>query len=315
MLVFLTPLGGLLALAAVLPVAAALLRERRLAGVRRALGLASPGRRVFASALAAAASVALLAVAAAQPALSRTRALRQRVDAQAYVLLDNSRSMEAVSRRGGPTRFARAQRLALRLRDALPTVAWGVASFSDRALVHVFPTTDGHLFAAAVEQSVGIERPAPGYQAKTATGFGGLVEAAGGFFLPSTRERLVVLFTDGESRPFSPTEVAALLRRHGVRLVLVRLWSPHDRVYGAHGRDLGYRPDASSVALLAKLRAAGIPVVPERDFSAVPELARRLLGSGRTVAGTKELALTPLAPLAILAAVVPVGFLLARSRR
>ncbi|HET7567383.1 MAG TPA: vWA domain-containing protein [Gaiellaceae bacterium] len=313
--VFLTPLAGLVVLAAALPLGAALLRERRLGALRHALALDGPGRGALATAGAAAAAVALLALAAAQPALSRSRSGAERTDAEAYVVLDVSRSMAAVASAGGPTRLARAQALALRLRDAVPAAPWGVASLTDRVLVHAFPTSDRPLFHDTVLQAVGIQRPAPAFRTKNATALMSLGTAAGaGFFARAAKRRLLVCFTDGESNGFVPSALAQELRAHRVSLLVVRLWSQGDRVYDARGRDLGYRPDPRSAGLAASLRAAGIPVVPERDFPRAEALAARLLGDGPTVSAHTETQLLPLAPLLVLAAIAPLGFALVRAR-
>lgn len=315
--VFLTPLAGLVALGAILPVAAALVRERRLRRVRAVLGLQAPPRAAaLASALAAAAAIALLGLAAAQPAVAHSTGLRQRTDAEAYAMIDNSRSMEAVSKRGAQPRLARAKALALRLRDAVPQVPWGVASFNDRTLVHAFPSADRGLFADALAQSIGIRRPPPVFRERTATSIDVLAETAiAGFFSPDARKRVVVLFTDGESRPFTPRTLSYMLRSGHVHVLLVRLWSARDRVYDGHGRDLGYRPEPTSGAQLRRLARIGIGVVPEARFDAVPGLVRQLLGSGPTAAPRRERRLFPLAPVAVLAAILPLGFVLVRTRR
>jgi hypothetical protein len=231
-------------------------------------------------------------------------------------VIDNSRSMEAVERRGGTTRFARAKALALRLRDALPQVPWGVASFNDRTLVHAFPSADRRLFADTLAQSIGFRRPPPVFQERTATSIDVLAETAvAGFFSPRAGKRLVVLFSDGESRPFTPQTLSYMLRSGHVHVVVVRLWNARDRVYDARGRDLGYRPLPESGAELLRLARIGVDVVPEARFAAVPALARRYLGSGPTAAPRREQRLYPLAPIAVLAAILPLGFVLVRTRR
>jgi hypothetical protein len=314
--VFLSPLGGLVALAAVLPVAAALLRERRLRGLRGELGLASPGRDAVATALAGAAAVALLGLAAAQPALSRARGVAARTDAEVYAVFDTTRSMLAVRRAAGPTRFERARGLAVHLRDELPEVPWGIATFSDRALITIFPTLNRGLFAAAADQSIGPLRPAPGYRERNVTSIQTLTDLADmGFFSPQAKRRVAVVLTDGETQPVSARELAKTLGNGRVHLLVLRLWNAHDRVYDRHGRDAGYRPDPSSERQLASLRAAGILIVPERDAAAVPGIVRRWLGSGPTATPRTQSELVPLAPAAILAAVVPLAFVLVRSRR
>ena len=314
--VFLSPPGALIALAAVLPLTAAMLRERRLLGLRRALGLGTPGRHAVGTAIAGACGVALLGLAAAQPALSRSRGAALRTDAEAYAVFDVTRSMLAEQQRGGPTRFDRARALALRVRDEVPQVPWGVATFSDRAVIGLFPTGDRGLVASVVQQSIGVQRPAPGYRERNATSMIALDGLANsGFYSPSSRRRVAVVFTDGETQPLSASNLAYQLRAAHVHALVVRLWSPGDRVYDKHGRDEGYRPDPTSDQTMASLRAAGIPVLSAQDIGKAPAILERWLSSGPSAAPRTESELLPLAPEAILAAIVPLGFVLVRSRR
>jgi hypothetical protein len=312
-LVFLTPAGAIVGAAAALPVGAALLRERRLGPARRVLGLVGPGRGAYASAAAGAAAVALLALAAAQPALPRRAGAALRTDAEAYLVLDDSRSMSAVERRGGPTRLERARELGLRLRDALPGVPWGVASFNDRTLVEAFPTGDRRLVADTMAQSVGIGRPTPAFATKRATALSTFA-AGGGFFRPGARRRLFVLLTDGESAPFSAARLARQLHTLRARLVVARLWSPHERVYDGKGRDLGYRPDPTADAALATLPPQGIPVVSAGSSGRLVATVRHLLGNGPTARPRSERRLVPLAGAFVLAAILPLAFVLVRTR-
>ena len=109
LMTFLTPLCGLVALLALLPLAAAVFAHGRTDSVRRALRLPPPERRAeFLPSAFAAAGVVLLGLAAAQPALTRSASARVRADVQALFVLDTSRSMAASSSPAGPTRLDRA---------------------------------------------------------------------------------------------------------------------------------------------------------------------------------------------------------------
>ena len=95
-LTFLTPLAALVALAAVLPLIAFAMASGRVARVRRALSLSPPPRTVDIRVLGALVGVVLvLALAATQPALSRTSTARVRTDAAALFVIDTSQSMAA----------------------------------------------------------------------------------------------------------------------------------------------------------------------------------------------------------------------------
>ena len=89
-LTFLTPVGALLALTAVVPVAALLVGESRARRARHALHLAPPPRRLYAStALALALVRVLLGLALAQPVLRSEEKQRVRSDAQIFYVFDS----------------------------------------------------------------------------------------------------------------------------------------------------------------------------------------------------------------------------------
>src|SRR5439155_8296475 len=101
---FLSPLAALIALGVAVPLAAFAVVRRRAAQARAALGLPEPGRRERAAVpVALAAVAALVAVAAAQPVLHDERTRKVRTDAEAWAVLDTSRSMLARQRIHAPT--------------------------------------------------------------------------------------------------------------------------------------------------------------------------------------------------------------------
>ena len=112
--------------------------------------------------LALAAVPGLLGMAAAQPVVETTRRAPERTDAQAFVVVDVSRSMLAAGGPGAPTRFERARDIALELRESAPEVPFGVASITDRVLPHLFPTTDAALYASTLRRALDVEQPPPG---------------------------------------------------------------------------------------------------------------------------------------------------------
>src|SRR5438105_10744334 len=103
---FVSPLGALVALAVVVPLAAFLIAERNRERVVGILGL--PETRAasrWAVVTSLAAIGALLGAAAAQPTLVNRSAREVRSDAAAFFVIDTSRSMLASSGPGEPTRF------------------------------------------------------------------------------------------------------------------------------------------------------------------------------------------------------------------
>jgi hypothetical protein len=312
MVELLTPIGALVALAAVVPLAVMAVRRRRDERVRRALALAAPGGgRVAVGAVAA--LFALLGLAAAQPVVFVERTIETRRDAEAYVVLDASRSMLAAASPSAPTRFERAVTLALALRPALSDVPVGIASLTDRPLPHLFPSPDAAAFASVLERAVGVERPPPKEPGNArATSFASLVALAkANFFSAGSTRRLVLLLTDGETRPFDADELQRELDREGIRLVVVRLWDEGERVFAAGGEPEPYRPDPSDGALAA-LAAIGARIVAEGDSGAIAAAAREVLGRGPAVTAARERRPVALAPYLALGACLPLAGLLLR---
>lgn len=233
-LAFLTPLGALVALAALVPLAVYRARERRLREIRAALGLDEPSRESRLLLVAALVAVCgLVALAAAQPVLATTREVRERTDAQVFLVVDNSRSMLASSRPGAPNRFDRAREIGQRLADNLPEVPVGVASMTDGLLPHLFPTTDRQVLEATLGKTLDIESPGPStFYSARATTFDAL-EAAPmlNYFPPAAKKRVLVVLTDGETRP-SETDLANAFRREPrIETVFVRIWDADERIY------------------------------------------------------------------------------------
>lgn len=315
---FLTPAGWLLALLALLPVGGLALALRRERQARKLLGLEEPPRRSPLLAAAAAAAVpVLLAAAAAQPVIRTQHSRVVRADAEVFVVLDTSRSMQASAAPGAASRFDRARAAATALRDDLPGVRVGLASLTDRVLPHLFPSSDEEAYLRTLRDAIAVEAPPPGGTEVTATDLGQLSAlATQSFFTPASRKRIAVVVTDAESRPVDAGKLRRSLDGGGVQLVLVRDWSAGDRVFGEGGRpEPGYRPSAASgPALEALATATGTRLVPQPDGAEAARAVLALLGSGPVArVGTRRDAFR-LAPWLALAALVPLG-LLWRARR
>ncbi|HEX3056110.1 MAG TPA: VWA domain-containing protein [Gaiellaceae bacterium] len=312
---FLTPVDAVFAVAAAVPLAALLATERRSERVRAALRLRRPGRRAFAPVAGALFLLpALVAVAAAQPVVVRQQLVRERGDAQAFIVIDTSESMKAAAGRGKPTRLARAKRLALRLQTALGDVPVGLATMTDRVLPDVMPTTDPTLFHRALVQSVGIDEPPPtqAYGHTRATDLQALVPVISShFFSDTVKHRLLVVFTDGEAS--RDLDLYALGIGQSLEPVFVHVWAPGEHIYRRGRVDPFYVADPTSGALLT--RAAGLAggtAIGEHDFHALLEVARRRLGHGTDVAHVNAYARISLAPWFALGGILPLGFLFYR---
>jgi hypothetical protein len=313
---FLTPVASLIVLLVVVPLAAYALLERRARRISQRLSLTPPSLRSRPGIpLAIAAVAALLAFAAAQPVVAGTQKRVGRSDAEVFLLFDTSRSMLAKPDFGSPDRLTRAKDLALRIRQSLADIPVGIASLTDRALPHLFPTLDPQVFASVLDESIGIERPPPTGTEQLATDFGefGSV-AANGYFRSSVTKRLLIIFSDGESRFFDQTELARKLRDNHVRVFFVHLWDAHDKIFlTSKAQDPGYRPDPASVAAAARVAAAGEgQVFHDGDGAAVAAAAKAVLGSGPATTSREQRTRVSLAPYVALSALLPLSFVLYR---
>jgi hypothetical protein len=315
-LVFVHPYAALIALLVALPLAALWLGERRSTRIRTALGLRTPRRRRrFLLVLAAVLLAALLGAASAQPVLVGAQKLQARQDAEAYVVVDITRSMLA-SGPDGKTRFERAVSAARRLRAAIPDVPVGLASFTNRTVPHIFPTLDRAVFGSGLGRSLAVEQPPPDEgSGALLTAFDALAPLqTHGFFAPGRARRVAVVVTDGETRPVSGATIEALRDLPRVDLMLVRVWRDGERIH--HPRapiDRSYRSDPSSARRLEAFAAAtGARVYGEGSLDAAARELRRLVGTGERVEVGTEQSVKPLTAWTLGLALVPLAYLLWR---
>ncbi len=314
---FLTPIAGLIALAGLVPIALAALVERRAHRARRMLGLPAPGPLArIELPVAVAAVAAVLGLAAAQPFLTTERTRLTRLDAEAFVALDTSRSMLAAGSPNSPARLDRARRIARRLRAALADTPTGLGTFTDRPLPLLLPSPDAEAFDSALAKAVGIERPPPRSTGVTISSFDAVAPIPiAGYFRPGVTHRLLVIVTDAESETFAVETLRRAFAgppRTGV--VLVRVGSPGEQVFGPTGApEPAYiPPPAGGEALAGFLEATHGRSFGEREIGGAIRVARAELGTGpRARLGTVS-GRTDLAPYFVLAAVLPLGVVLRR---
>jgi hypothetical protein len=299
---FLTPRAAVLIVLALVPLGAIVVAERRVARVRSALGLDAPAQHRRRAALVAAAVLAMV-IAAMQPVVKTEQAAHARTDAQAFVVIDTSRSMAAAASPSAPKRLARAKRAAIDAAAALGDVPIGVATFTDRVLPILFPTANRAAFDSAVE-ALTIEDPPPRDVNTVATSFGALAAlGTQGFFPSRVHKRAAIVVTDGESRPFDPGTLASTLSGHGIRLAVVPVGTGGDRVFRPDGKpEAAYRPDPKAAAQ-SLARLGGL----------TPARLRQALGSGPSHVIGVEPRTRSLAPIPALLALLAVVVLLGRD--
>jgi hypothetical protein len=265
--------------------------------------------------VALAAVCALVALAAAQPVIATSRVLAERTDAQVFIVLDTSRSMLAAAGPDGATRFDRSLTMAQGLADRLPEIPVGLASMTDRMLPHLFPTTNRRVLAATLQKTLDVESPGPStFYSTRATSFDAIAAAPSlNYFLPSAKKRVLVVFTDGETRPVEEDLAAAFRRQPKVETVFVRLWDADERIYLAGIPEAGYAPDRESAGELERVAAlVGGRVLAEGQTQELANAVADLLGSGPTIDREHEGRRRALMPYFTLAALVPLGFVLLR---
>lgn len=317
-LTFLTPIDALFALAAALPLAALWLAHSRMEHVRRLFALTSPRRRELAGVAASLALLpALMGVAAAQPVVVRHELLRQRLDVQVFFVFDTSSSMTARTGLRGPTRLERAEREAEETIPHLGDIPVGVASMTDRVLPELMPTPNAALIRHTIQQSVGINRPPPSqvYRGRATTLAALYPIPIANFYSPGVRNRILVVFTDGEATPFGPGVGYARASTLGtaVHVLFVHVWAQTERVY-VHGHvDRRYTPDPTSAGTLSRFAAAAHGrVFAENDLHALEQTIHQEAGSSPVATKVSGSARIALAPWFVLAGVFPLGFLLYR---
>ena len=187
---------------------------------------------------------------------------------------------------------------------------------TDRTLPALMPTTDPALFSRTLAASVGIDSPPP---SQPYTGRATTLEALvpvlqSHFFAASTRHRLVVVFTDGESSRLPPSLRYQVGQSAGLTALFVHVWSPGERIF-KRGRQAGpeLRADPTSGDALASFaRLLGGQEFSEQQLGRVAAAAQAGVGHSGTERKVETYARIALAPWFLLAGVVPLGFLLWR---
>jgi hypothetical protein len=163
---------------------------------------------------------------------------------------------------------------------------------------------------------VGIERPSARDEALQATTLQALAQIVQGrYFSPGARRRLLLVVTDGDSAPFDVGAVAAALRAGHVQLVLVRVGTTEERVYGADGTpEPLFRPSPLAGQTLDTLADATNGAAVSKAGAAA-QVAEDFLGRGPTSPEGAVTEVVSLAAVFAAAALVPLIVLLANGLR
>jgi hypothetical protein len=306
--------GALIALLLLVPLAGVewvrLRRERRAA---RAVGL-EPERlwRAARNGVCAGVVVALAAFAASEPSLRETTQVKLEAGTEVYLFVDASASMLAGASPGSPTRLDQARSASAEFAQAVPAdLPLGAGALPEAPLPLTAPDADRQLVLTALDNmTTPGTLPEHEYFTNTATDFSNLSKLTDThFFLPQTKRRIVVVFTDAEGPAFDPGATAASLKQAHIRLVFVRFGSPRDRIWlKRHGHGPSFDPnftpqisDIGDVRLLA-VETGGGYYTSNRLPAAITRV-ERLAGHGPDRPGVPlALYANALGPYVILAA-------------
>ncbi len=314
---FVTPLGALITLVGLVPLAVLLVEERRLRALCERLGLRPPPwRPSLEVGVALTVLFAVLALALAQPVVTRHTTKKGRADADAFFVFDVSRSMGARTA-DSPNRLEQARRDAKELRARLGDLPVGVASLTDRLLPHLFPSVSVNAFNATLDESLAIDRPTMSfaYGDSSGTKIGALADlVTGNYFGAGAKKRVAVVFTDGETLEDKLSILPARFKDGNIRVFFFRYWRADQRVYNAGGQlNPDYSPDPGSAAILDGLaKSISSRVFKPGQASEAATAIRAVVGKGPTTARGRELNSFLLTPYVLLFALVPLGFLLTR---
>ena len=202
---------------------------------------------------------------------------------------------------------------------ALPDVPIGTASFGERLLLHALSTTPTLAFSAessATRSGSNVRFRCSSSmfarRGKPLDAFAAATTAS--YFAPSARRRLIVVFTDGETRRVGRSLVRAFDRRRRVDTLIVRFWSRGRAcVRGRRRRARRTGRTGASDALLAHASSViGARVFGEDELDDLRLAAERVLGSGPTRPRSFEHERAALMPYVTLAALLPLAFVLRR---
>jgi hypothetical protein len=214
-----------------------------------------------------------------------------------------------------PRRFDRAIDTAERLHQRLAHIPSGVATMTDRVVPSLFPTGNDEVFTATLEDALAVGQPPPRGYDDVGTLFESLdTLGSGTFYSPTTKHRVAIVLTDGESRAFD----SGLLREAlgagpPIQFVVMRFGSTRDRVWAGGAPLEDYRPETSSAARVAQLvRATDGKEASPGDVDAVVRTVRSAVGSGPEVDSGQLLRVIGLGKWFALASLIPLGYLLWR---
>lgn len=182
--------------------------------------------------------IALLGVAFSEPFLVHEETIFERNDVEVCYLFDNAGSMAASAASGEPERMSRALTIAeaLSQSDAMLGVPTCIATFTAKPTLHLPATSHVPTLRSVLEDVIIVGDPPPDNSCKageTCTSLFALADAAMRFFSSKGTEaqRVLIVFTDGETKRFNASSVLKSIQNAGVEIVFVDLWSSDEEIF------------------------------------------------------------------------------------
>ena len=134
-----------------------------------------------------------------------------------------------------------------------------------------------------------------------------------GYFPPAAKKRVLVVLTDGESRPLTEDLADAFSAKPAIEVMFVHLWEGDEQVFIAGVPEVTYRSDPTSASTLEQVaQAVGGEVLDEGAAGSVPGRVRELIGDGPTANREHEGNRRALMPWITLLTVIPLAYVLRR---
>ena len=181
-------------------------------------------------------------------------------------------------------------------------------------LPHLFPTLDPNVFESVLRDAVGIERPPPSGTNDLATDYSTLGDtAANNYYGADVQKRVLVFFSDGESKYFDDIVLRREFDKGNVHVLFVHLWNADEKIYLQKNHvDPGYRPDPQANQEAQRLAAAGGGEVLGEDPGQLITQTKAFLGTGPHTTVREQRTRISLGPYVALMALLPLGFVLLR---
>jgi hypothetical protein len=165
-----------------------------------------------------------------------------------------------------------------------------------------------------VQHSIAVDYP-PSDEAsnRRATDLGATKTLATGNFFRGTQRRVLVIFTDAETKPVNERDLTAAFRDSRISTVVVRFWAERERVHGPDGVEDEYVPDPASAGNAGRYAAlVKGEAFHESQLASAIEAVGSKIGFGTSVTQVKTVDIHPLGPYVLLVALLPLSFLLVR---